>query len=135
MEWSTRAGQWLAQMDELGLAASGAEPPRQDTYLLAMGQMLRRSPVHFDHAGLSARQEERVCSFVRAGAYTDAALALLPANTALMVSGAEPILACASVRLEGQTRETTATGRSFALAVVSALALAVLEHPASFALA
>ncbi|MBT0669443.1 hypothetical protein HT136_13820 [Novosphingobium profundi] len=126
--------EWLAQVDELGMAATQAEPDQQDAYIFAMGRMLSHCPGDFAHARLSDSQDERICAFVGKGAYADAALALLPARSGLMTSCVGQLMACASVRLEGQVGETTATGQTFALAIVSALALSFLDAYAAFAL-
>lgn len=128
MGCNVTTSQWLAQADELAMAATSADPAHQDAYIFAMGTMLRRPPRHLAGVELSAAQEECMCHFLRQGAHADAAMALVPERSGVMISRAGSQMSCASIRLEGQDNETTATGQSFALAVVSALAQSCVDH-------
>ncbi|MCJ2183994.1 hypothetical protein MTR62_15015 [Novosphingobium sp. 1949] len=118
---------WLSQVDELGLAAGNAAAHEQDAFIFAMGQLLRLCPGRFRQGALSAGQEQAIFGYLRLGAYADAALALLPERAGVMTSNSGRVLFCASVRLEGQEHEATATASTFALALVSALALSFVE--------
>lgn len=127
MGCTTNTSRWLEQVDELAMGATSAQPSEQDAYIFAMEQMLRLCPGHLREAKLRADQYDQIYAFVRLGAYADAALALLPERAGVMTSHVGNVMFCASIRLEGQQRETTATASTFALAIVSALALSFVE--------
>ncbi|MCJ1959433.1 hypothetical protein [Novosphingobium mangrovi (ex Hu et al. 2023)] len=129
MGCTTRASRWLAQADEIALVCSDAEDQQQGACLVAMMQFLRR------HQNLDATAEARAARFLSVDAYADAALALLPARCASMISQAgRGGLACASVRLDGHNGlEATATARTPGLALVAAYAQALVEAELSLA--
>lgn len=120
--------EWLTEVDDIALSATVAPAEAQDRYVRAMVMLLQFCPDALGECAMCRARQAEVMHNVRIGAFETAALRLLPADACLMTStpGAGHFLA--SVRLAGQRRESTSSGKTFALAVVSALALSLVDH-------
>ena len=119
---------WLTEADNLALSSTVAPPHAQAGHLRAMGVLLERRPNVLGGPGLCSARRTDLMQSVTSGAFESAALRLLPHNAKLMTSTPGQGRHLATVRLEGQRCESTSTGNTFALALVGALALSIVDH-------
>lgn len=123
-----RISDWLSEVDTLALSATAAAPAAEAGYLRAMGMLLRLRPEGLGGVGLTPAQESEVMRCVATGAYETAALRLLPDAARVMTSTPGCCRHLATIQLRGQRQESTSSGRTFALALVSALALSLVDQ-------
>lgn len=123
-----RTSDWLSEVDNLSLSATVAAPAAQAGHLRALCLLIRLRPDPLGGQGLDTGGERDVMRKVASGAYDAAAMRLAPEEARLMTSNPGRGRFLASVRLRGQSCGSTSSGRTFALAIVSALALAIVEH-------
>lgn len=119
---------WLAEADNLALSSTIAPPSGQAGHLRAMGVLLELRPAALGGPGVCATGRTDLMQSVTNGAFESAALRLVPHNAKLMTSTPGHGRHLATVRLAGQRSESTSTGSTFALALVSALALSIVDH-------
>lgn len=119
---------WLSEVDDIALSSTIAAPNAQGGYLRAMDVLMKMRPSELCNAGNCRTASDEVVRNVTAGAFESAALRLLPFDARLMTSTPGPGRYLATVRLEGQICESTSSGSTFALAIVSALALSIVDH-------
>ncbi|KHK90566.1 hypothetical protein [Novosphingobium malaysiense] len=120
--------EWLAEVDNLALSSTAANAEAQAGYVRAMGVLMRMRPEGLAGERLSPDREADVMRNVSMGAFESAALGLLPSDARMMTSSPGPGRHLATVRLFGQRGESTSSGSTFALALVGALALSVVDH-------
>lgn len=120
--------EWLTEVDNLALSSTIATPYAQAGYVRAMGMLMRLRPEGLGGDIMSRAHQGEVMRNVSAGAYESAALQLLPQDASIMTSTSGQGQHMATVRLEGQGKESTSSGSTFALAIVSALALSIVDH-------
>ena len=120
--------EWLTEVDNIALSSTVAAPENQAGYVRAMGVLMRMRPDGLGGAGMSAASEADVMRSVAMGAFETAVMRLLPDDARIMTSTPGPGHHMATVRLNGQRRESTSSGGTFALALVSALALSMVDH-------
>lgn len=123
-----RIAEWLTEVDNIALSSTVASPDKEAGYVRAMGKLMRMRPEGLGGASLTATAEADVLRSVMAGACETAALRLLPHDARVMTSTSGAGHHMATVRLGGQRRESTSSGSTFALALVSALALSAVDH-------
>ncbi|MCJ2180316.1 hypothetical protein [Novosphingobium album (ex Hu et al. 2023)] len=123
-----RIAEWLNEVDNIALSSTVACPEAEAGYVRAMGKLMRMRPEGLGGASLTAKGEADVLRAVMAGAFETAALRLLPYDARVMTSTSGSGHHMATVRLSRQRRESTSSGSTFALALVSALALAAVDH-------
>lgn len=119
---------WLDEVDDLALAATAAPAGQEAAYVQALTILMRLRPSVGPGPGLCPRRERETNGYVDAGAYASAALGLVPESSSVMTSQADAGYHCATVRLHGQRAEATSIGATFALALVGALALSLVEQ-------
>jgi len=119
---------WLDEVDDLALAATAAPAGQEAAYVQALAILMRMRPGFGSAPALCPRRERRLNDLVDAGACASAALGLVPESSSVMTSQADEGFHCASVRLDGQRAEATSIGATFALALVGALALSLVEQ-------
>ena len=124
---------WISELDDLALAASAAPPETEEGYLRKMAVLLRECPQGFDSLELCNERLVSLGARLSVGASESAALALLPGDAGIMTSRGGTGTHFASVVLGGKSQETTSVGSSFALALVSALALSIVDLGSSLA--
>ena len=122
-----RTSDWLSEVDNLALQATVAAGDAEAGYLRALAMLIRFRPEVLGGAGLSPARESDVMRNIAAGAVETAALRLLPEEAQVMTSTPGPGRFVVSIRLQGQRGESTSSGRTFALAIVSALALSIAD--------
>lgn len=118
---------WLAEVDNLALSSTVASPKAQAGYIRAMAVLLDLRPRALGGAGLCAARYANLMQNVGNGAFESAVLHLLPHTARIMTSTPGPGRHLATVRLEGQRRESTSSGSTFALALVGAFALSIVD--------
>lgn len=123
-----RIAEWLDEVDNIALSSTVASPHAEAGYVRAMGKLMRMRPEGLGGASLSAAAEAEMLRAVMAGACETAVLRLLPYDAGIMTSSSGTGHHVATVRLNGQRRESTSSGSTFALAMVSALALSAVDH-------
>ncbi|MEJ2409369.1 MAG: hypothetical protein P8Y58_09470 [Novosphingobium sp.] len=123
-----RITEWLTEVDNIALSSTVASPDTEARYVRAMAVLMRMRPEGLGGASLTAAGEADVMRAVMAGACETAALRLLPYDSQIMTSTSAAGHYLATVRLNGQCRESTSSGGTFALAMISALALSAVEH-------
>lgn len=122
-----RISDWLSEVDNLSLSATIAAPEGQAGHIRALCMLARLRPEALGGPALSAAGEGEVMRNVACGAFETAALRLLPSEAHVMTSTPGGKQFVVSVRLPGQGRDSTSSGHTFALAVVSALALSIAD--------
>ena len=120
--------EWLVEVDNIALSSTVAAPDFEAAHLRAMGVLMRLRPLGMEDTGMEAGREAEVTRNLNAGAFESAALRLLPDNACLMTSTPGPGRHLATVQLAGQQRESTSSGSTFALALVGALALSIVDR-------
>ncbi|MCT2400184.1 hypothetical protein [Novosphingobium mangrovi (ex Huang et al. 2023)] len=128
MPSADRIAEWLSEVDNIALSSTVATPDAQAGYIRAMGMLMRVRPQGLTGKRISPAREADVLRLVASGAFETAALRLLPREARVMTSTPGPGRHLATVRLEGQHRDSTSSGSTFALALVSALALSIVDH-------
>ncbi|SFG34931.1 hypothetical protein SAMN05518801_11845 [Novosphingobium sp. CF614] len=123
-----RFSEWLTEVDNIALSSTVAAPDAQAGYVRAMGVLMRLRPQGLGGAAMCPSREVEVMRSVAAGAFESAALRLLPGDARIMTSTPGPGRHLATVRLRGQHRESTSSGSTFALALIGALALSMVDH-------
>ncbi|MCJ2185504.1 hypothetical protein [Novosphingobium beihaiensis] len=123
-----RIAEWLNEVDNIALSSTVASPDAEAGYVRAMGKLMRMRPEGLGGASLTATGEAEILRAVMAGACETAALRLLPYEARVMTSASGAGHHMATVRQRGQHRESTSSGGTFALALVSALALSIVDH-------
>lgn len=120
--------EWLSEVDNIALSSTAAAPDAQAGYVRAMGVLLGMRPKGVAGVRLGSTLRAEVMRDVTFGAFETAALRLLPDDARLMTSTPGPGRYLATVRLDGQCCESTSSGSTFALAVVGALALSIVDR-------
>jgi hypothetical protein len=120
--------EWLSEVDDIALSSTVAAPDAQGRYVRAMGMLMQLCPDSQMGTGMCRSRQAEVMQNVRMGAFETAALRLVPADARIMTSTPGEGHFLATVRLDGQRDESTSSGSTFALAVVSALALSLVDH-------
>lgn len=128
MSPADRLSEWLSEVDNLSLSATTIAAGAQAGCLRALCMLIRLRPGSLGGAGLSAAHEGEVMRNIAAGAFETAALQLIPEGAKVITSTPGGGRFLASIRLRGQPFESTSSGRTFALAVVSALALSIVDR-------
>lgn len=123
-----RIAEWLSEVDNVALSATVAGSDAQAGHVRAMCMLMRMRPKGLGGAGICPAGETEVMRNVAIGAFESAALRLLPSDARVMTSTPGPGRHMATVRLDGQRRESTSSGSTFALALTGALALSLVEH-------
>lgn len=125
---SNRVAEWLTEVDNIALSSTVATPQAQAGYVRAMGVLMRMRPEGLGGECMCRTLQADVMRSVTAGAFESAALRLLPLEAKIMTSTPGPGCHLATVRLDDQHQESTSTGSTFALAIVSALALSIVDQ-------
>ncbi len=120
--------EWLTEVDNLALSSTAASADAQAGHVRAMGVLMRMRPEGLDGEHMSPEMEADVMRSVSMGAFESAALRLLPSDARMMTSSPGEGRHLATVRLGGQYGESTSTGSTFALALIGALALSIVDH-------
>lgn len=120
--------EWLAEMDNLALSSTVASPKAQGGYVRAMAVLLNVLPEALGGTGLYPARHTNLMQNVGNGAFESAVLHLLPHTARIMTSTPGLGRHLATVRLEGQRSESTSSGSTFALALVGALALSIVDY-------
>jgi hypothetical protein len=120
--------EWLNEVDNIALSSTVAAPQAEAGYVRAMAVLMRMRPEAMGGAGLTPCGESEIMRAVMAGACETAALRLLPDDARVMTSTSGAGHCMATVRLTGQHRESTSSGATFALALISALGLSIVDH-------
>lgn len=120
--------EWFSEVDNIALSSTVAAADAQAGYVRAMGFLLGMCPEELGETGLCRVLQAEVMQNVAMGAFETAALRLLPASARFMTSTPGPGRYLATVRLDGQCCESTSSGSTFALALVGALALSMVDH-------
>ena len=123
-----RMAEWLSEVDNIALSSTVASEEDQAGFLRALAMLMRLRPEDLGGASMTIEREIEVMRSVASCAFETAALRLLPGDARVMTSSPGVGRHMATVRLGGQERESTSWGSTFALAVVSALALSMVEH-------
>lgn len=119
---------WLSEVDNIALSSTIAEPVTQGGYLRAMGFLISSQPPELGGVGMTPAGQSDIMQNVMMGAYETAAMRLLPSDAQVMTSSPGEGRYLATVRLHGQQCESTSSGNTFALALVSALALSIVDR-------
>ncbi|MFC3175341.1 hypothetical protein ACFOD9_13860 [Novosphingobium bradum] len=118
---------WRRRLGELALACAGSFAAEEAQRLHELRRLLAEAPVPALLRGLAVPSEERLDQLIAADAAQSAALAMLGPDCGYLLSRGAGGQHLASVILPGATEEASASGDSFALALVSALGLALIE--------
>lgn len=120
--------EWLSEVDDIALSSTVAAPDVQGRYVRALGMLIQLCPDRLASPPMCRSRQAEVMHNVRIGAFETAAMRLVPDDARLMTSTPGEGHYLASVRLDGQRGESTSSGTTFALALVSALALSLVDH-------
>jgi hypothetical protein len=120
--------EWLTEVDNIALSSTAAAPDAQAAYVRAMGVLLQRRPEGLGGCDHCHRLHHEIIRSINSGAFESAALRLLPTNAQMMTSTPGSGIYLATIRLDGQGGESTSSGSTFALAIVSALALSMVDQ-------
>lgn len=123
-----RTADWLSEVDNIALSSTVATPDAQGGHVRAMGVLMGMRPQRLGGPDLYPALQAEVMRNVTVGAFESAALRLLPIDARVMTSTPGPGRYLATVRLDGQRCESTSSGSTFALALVGALALSIVDH-------
>lgn len=118
---------WIEQVDGLAVASAMARPEREAAFVQALGILMRMRP---DGAGgpmLCPTREAELLGLVDAGACESAVLKLVPDQSGILTSRSAAGHHKATVNRGHPCGETTSVGSTLALAVVSAVAMNVVD--------
>jgi hypothetical protein len=129
-EWSPAgpgASGWRQQLSELALACAGSFPADEVQRLMELRRLLASAPAPSMVRGLAVPSSERLNQLIAVDASESAALAMLGPDCGYLLSRGAGGQHLASIILPGAEEEMSAGGDSTALALVSAVALALIE--------
>lgn len=128
--WPGAAGDgdagWHRALGELALACSGSFPGDEAQRLRELRRLLAGAPAHASGHGLLTPPAERLDELIAAGAGASAVLAFVGPDCGYLISRGAAGQHLVSIILPGATEETSASGDSLALALISAIALALV---------
>lgn len=121
------AGLWLDALERLVITSCAAPPEKEAVCLGLLLNLLHGAPelALFADLALPSRQAESLLTDNQA--CSSIALSLLEGHCSFMISKSAEQLYIASVMLPNSEEETTASGSTFALALIGAIALAVVD--------
>lgn len=119
---------WFQLIEDLALMASAVPAAQQQAYLESLLRLLAMAPMQAERLGYVQPDAKRLFAFIETGAWESAALSLLPADAGFMASRGPDQNHVVSVVLRGADQESTSSGSTLGLAIVSAFALAIADR-------
>lgn len=118
---------WSQQLEDLALVASASPAPQQQTCMEDLLHLLAMAPARTRLFGYVPPDSKRLLALFAAQAWESASLSFLPATAGHMTSHDGSSNHVVSIVLPGAAAESTSSGATLALAVVSAFALAIVD--------
>lgn len=127
-----RSGQgpvnWFQQLEDLALVASASPAPQQQACIETLLRLLAMAPARTRLLGYVAPDPKLLFALITAAAWESAAYIFLPSTAGYMASRDGNEHHIVSIVLQGANTESTSSGSTLALAMVSAFALAIVDQ-------
>lgn len=123
---------WLGPFEDLALTASVAPAENERACIETLLKLLASEQSCARSIGYREPDPRRLFALLDADAGESAALLMIPTGAGLMMSRGGNDRHVASILLPMSTEESTSAGRTFALAAVSAYALAIVESGSDY---
>lgn len=128
-----RPAQWAAALQDFLQDCDGSDAPEQASRLEEALALLLRAPVGLAEWQGDLPETAGLAAMIAAGACESAALALLPPEAGYMLSRGGNGVCMASIVLPDSDEDLTSSGQTPALALLSALMLALIGTVAALA--
>jgi hypothetical protein len=127
--------EWLEAMRDLSICCADDEAYQSHDRIREMNALLRMAPDAVMIAGLQAIRPMRLQALLDVDACENAVIAMLEHGPGFLVSRSGDGQSLATIALPGRSLENSASGKTPALALIGALALALCQEQSAIQLA
>lgn len=128
MRADSQLAAWLAKLDDLAIVASVTASGQERQCVETLQHLLATGPASVPAIACTAPDRQRLAALLTLEAWESAVLMLLPRQAGLMASRGANDCWIVTLMLPGSALEYTNTGKSLALAMIAALAMAFAEY-------